>query len=197
VERILDDQSETFVFDGKTVREFKDGKSKQLSRVEAKLNLAVVQAMAMTASIQEAPFAVFGDPLLDGSDKALKQNAYRMRMLDEDQDEFFFWIRMYGDDDLPAERLLKASAHKNCDETGGVVFQKWQRVGPVMLPLQREFVTSLHETSILSMVNESAQWLESADAARFQPKSEIDDSESSASTDSPASDSSDSGKERP
>jgi S1-C subfamily serine protease len=196
LERTLDDQLETFVFDGKTVSDIKDGKSKPLSRVEAKLNLAVVQAMAMTAAIQETPFAIFGEILLDGSDKALKQNAYRMKMTDEDQDEFFFWIRMYGDDDLPAERLLKVSAHKNCDESGGVVFQQWQRVGPLMLPVQREYVTSLDETSTLSIVNESAEWLESADATWFELKSETGDSESS-TPDSPAPDSIDSGKERP
>ena len=175
----LENQSETYVFDGESIHALKDGKSKKLSPVEAKLNLAVLQAVAMNASIEQTPFEMFGEILLDGSDKALDQNAYRMKTIDRDEDEFFFWIRMYGGDDRPAERLLKTSAYKNCDQAGGVAFHQWQRVGPVMLPLRREFVSGLDETSTLSIVNDSAEWIDTVDEAWFEIEIETSNSDSS------------------
>lgn len=168
VDWTLDGQSEVYRFDGKTVQLDKDGTTKQLSLVEAKLSLPVIQALGMFASNHPQPWSTFGKVILDGSDKASDQRAYRMKVLDEDQDEFYFWLSMYGENGRPAQRLLKVSPNKNCEETGGVRFQGWNSVGPLKLPLEREFVAGLTEASSLTVINKSASWDDNVDATRFK-----------------------------
>lgn len=167
IELKLKGQTEVYIFDGKSFHVTKDDQTKELSLVEAKLNLTLVQALAMMAVIQEKPFGVFGETLLDGSDKALGQNAYRFKLLDDDEDHFYFWVRMFGYDGRPSARLLKASAHKDCDDTGGVSFFDWRPLGPVVLPHRREFLSGLTETPNLVVVNESSKWLEKVDESWF------------------------------
>ena len=167
VELEIDDQIEQFVFDGKSFFATANGITRQLSLVEAKLNLTLVQAISMNAAFIQQPFKVFGDPLIDGGDKAIGKNAYRFEILDEDQDHFYCWIRMYGDDGRHAPRLLKSSANKDCEDTGGVTFEDWQSVGPVVLPQRREFVSGLSETAKLVITNETSRWLEKIDESWF------------------------------
>ena len=177
VELKLKDQAEVYVFDGKSFYATKQGKTKQLTLVETKLNLTFVQAISMVAAFSEQPFRVFGDPMIDGGDKALGQNAYRFKMLDEDQDHFYCWLRMYGPDGRHAPRLLKASANKDCEDTGGVTFADWKNVGPVVLPKHRELVSGLTETANLVVVTESSQWLEKVDDSWFDVDHKNDDAE--------------------
>lgn len=177
VELKIEGQTEQFVFDGESFFAIQDGKTRQLSLVEAKLNLTLVQAISMVAAFMEQPFDVFGIPLIDGGDKALGQNAYRFKMLDEDQDQFFCWLRMYGPDGRPSARLLKASANKDCEDPGGVTFLDWQTVGPVVLPKRREFVSGLTESPQLVVANESSEWLESIDESWFDVDVEQGDAE--------------------
>ena len=56
--------------------------------------LPIVQALSMSAAMQEIPFASFGSVTIDGGDKALRQNAYRIRLTDDEDDKFFVWFRM-------------------------------------------------------------------------------------------------------
>ena len=88
-------------------------------------------------------------------------------MLDDDEDQFYCWLRMYGTDGRPAVRLLKASAYKDCDDGTGVSFSDWNNVGPVVLPKRRELVSGLTESVSLVITNESAQWLEDVDDSWF------------------------------
>ena len=161
-------ESAEYVYDGKKFYSVVDEKAVELSLVEAKLSLPVVQAVSMMASVHKQPYSAFGSHQLDGSDKALNQNAYRMKYLDEDDDHFFAWIRMYGEDGYPAGRLLKASAHKDCGEKGGVTFDGWNKVGPVLLPLNRQFVNGLAERQVVGIVNENAEWTEGLDEQAFE-----------------------------
>jgi serine protease Do len=150
-------QAVAYVFDGKSFFSRQGDKVKQLTVVEAKLDLNVVQAIALCASIQPQPFEPLGDPFLDGADKAAGNPAYRLKMLDADQDPFFGWLQMYGEDGRPAVRLAKASADKNCDE-GGVTFHDWQPVGPIHMPQRCQFVIGLAEDQMLEIKNISAEW---------------------------------------
>jgi len=158
----------TYVFNGNNFYSIVDEKPESLSLVESKTSLTIVQAVSMSAAIQETPFARFGEILLDGSDKAINQNAYRLKLLDEDADHFFAWLSMYGENGRPSARLLKASAHMDCDDTGGVTFHDWKKVGPVLLPLRRQFVNGLEERQLMEIVNESNEWLDSVDDAMFK-----------------------------
>lgn len=167
VELTLASESAEYVYNGKNFYAIADEKAESLSLVEAKLSLPVVQAVSMTASLQKQPYSVFGSHLIDGSDKAADQNAYRIKYLDDEDDHFFAWIRMYGADGYPSGRLLKASAHKDCDDKGGVTFADWKKVGPVLMPHTRQFVSGLAEKQLVKIVNERAEWLEEFDEQTF------------------------------
>ena len=168
IELDLDGQTELFVFDGASFYRVKDGTTTKLSLVEAKLNLTLVQAISMSAAFSKRPFQIFGDPLIDGSDKALGQNSFRLKMLDSDLDRFFCWLRMYGEDGRPAARLIKASANKDCDDPGGVTFSQWQEVGPVIYAGRRELVSGLNESTFQVLTSESSQWLDVVDDSWFK-----------------------------
>ena len=171
-----------YVFDGKKYYSIAGETNSTLSLVEAKLSLPVVQAMSMTAAFQQQPFSTLGDLTLDGSGKATDRNAYRMKYMDEDADGFFVWIGMYGENGRPSSRLLKAAADKDCDDKGGVTFEDWKSVGPLKIPLRREFVSGLEEKHIMAVVNQDAQWVEEIDEDLFVV--EVDDEESETDDDS-------------
>ena len=174
-----------YVFDGKKFYSIADETTSRLSLIESKLNLPIVQAVSMAAAAQRKPFSGLGDLSLDGSGRAVGQNAYRMKLVDDDDDGFFVWISMYGDDGRPSSRLLKAAADKDCDDKGGVTFHDWKGVGPLKIPHRREFVSGLDEKQIMAVVNQDARWVEEIDEDLFvvdfkEEESETSDSDSKA-----------------
>ncbi len=173
-----------YVFDGKNYYSIAGETTSRLTLVESKLNLPVVQAISMSAAVQQEPFATLGDLTLDGSGKAKDRNAYRMKLVDEEEDGFFVWVSMYGDDGRPSSRLLKAAAEKDCDDKGGVTFDDWKAVGPLKVPLVREFVSGLDERQILAIVNQDAKWVQDLDEDLFVVDFEEDESESNQPSDS-------------
>ena len=153
-------QKEILVFDGDDFFAIKDGRTKQLTLIEAKLNLELSQAVAMSSVFTGDPCGQFGEALIAGADKAVGRNAFRFKLLDDEADHFFCWFSMYGDDGLPSTELLKVSAHKDCQENGGVTFSEWKKVGPINLPLRREFVLGLSETKQMTIANDSVEWVD-------------------------------------
>ncbi len=172
VEWKIDGQSGLYVFDGESFYAIQNGNPRKLSLVEAKLDETLVQAISMAAVFDESPFQMFGAPMIDGSDKALGQNAYRFDMLDEDQDHFYCWLRMYGADGRHSPRLLKSSANKDCEGSGGIAFADWHQVGPVSVAWHREWVSGLSESTSLVINTQSAEWLDRMDESWFQVKAE-------------------------
>ena len=168
VDTEIGDDNQSFVFDGEEFFVVKEGKTKQISLVEAKLSLTMSQAVAMSALFRKKPLAIFGKSQIDGADKAMGGNAYRLKLLDDDQDHFFFWLRMYGDDGRPSSQLLKVSADKDCEENGGVTFSNWKQVGPVWIPMTRNFVFGLGEENKLTISNRSAEWADKVDESWFE-----------------------------
>jgi len=156
-----------YVFDGKKYYSIAGEITSRLTLIEAKLNLPVVQAISMSAIVAQAPFSLLGKMSLDGSDKAIGNNAYRMKFVDQEDDSFFVWISMYGEDGRPSSRLLKSSADKDCGDKGGVAFYDWKTVGPMTIPNRREFVSGLNESQIMSVVNQNAEWIEEVDESLF------------------------------
>ena len=185
VEFTLADETAVYMYNGKNFYRVVDESAEELSLVEAKVSLPCVQAVGMMAAMQEKPFSAFGEYLLDGADKAINQNAYRMKYQDEDDDPFYVWLRMYGDDGEMSSRLLKASANIDADDKGGVTFDDWKKVGPAKLPLRREFVTGLAEKQIVVIKNKKAEWLDDFESSLFDvPGIEFAEVETEAATDS-------------
>ncbi len=165
----VDGEKQTYLFDGKKFYTSKnDEVFSELTLVEAKLSLPIVQALSLTAVLHEQPFQPLGEFLLDGSDKALAQNAYRIKLTDHQEDPFYFWLRMYDPETgLPAERLLKASADPDGDE-GAVTFHDWQDLDGLTFPARREFVIHLDESNMLTLNHQSHQWLDKTDDTLFE-----------------------------
>lgn len=167
IEWTLGDEKETFTFDGQSFFRTDKNESTEMTLIEAKLNLPIVQAISMTAEGREIPFGVFGVTLLDGSDKAQKQLAYRLKIADDDFDSFYYWLPFEGEDPSAVHGPLKVSASQDCT-AGGVTFHDWQAVGPMMLPFRREFVTGLEESVSMSITTAVAEWSETVDAEWFK-----------------------------
>lgn len=165
----MEDESKTILFDGRKYFMKMTGEpAEEISLVQAKLQLPVVQAISLTAMLQKNAFAAQGKTMIDGGDKALQEIAYRLRVTDVEDDPFFVWLRMYDNETgLPAARLLKASPEKDCNEKGGVTFTQWKEAEGTFIPRRREFVRGLEESVFLRLINESCQWLEDTDRNLF------------------------------
>ena len=48
-----------------------------------------------------------------------------------------------------------------------MTFDGWNKVGPVLIPLNRQFVNGLAEKQIVGIVNENAEWTEGLDEQAF------------------------------
>lgn len=154
--------------------------AKELSLVEAKLSLPIVQALGMLAPNLAKPWQPFGKHLIDGSDKAFSKVAVRMLQLDQDQDKFFYWLNFLNVKGEMQYRLAKASADKDLEQAGGVIFADWQSVelkGVAddrefrwLLPLQRCFAKGLGEARILEIVNQDVRRLERIDDQWFSSR---------------------------
>jgi S1-C subfamily serine protease len=159
-----------YLFDGERFFTGESGEELQeISLVQAKLRLPFVQAISMSAAIQESPWEILGSLLIDGSDKAMSQNAWRLSIHDRDDDKFYVWLGMYDESGLPAARLLRSAANKDCLETGGVTFGDWKSIDGWMLPMHREFVFGLSETPKMTFDNLLHQWLNDPDPNLFVP----------------------------
>lgn len=136
-----------------------NGESEELSLIEAKLEPAILYSLVVSAGFASRPMSNFGAPLIDGSGKALDQNAYRMKLVDVEGDPFFVWVDMYGEDGLPAHRLLKVSAGRNCDDNG-VVFDEWTDAAGIILPKVCRVVTGLAERTVMEMRLTGSNWVQ-------------------------------------
>ncbi|MEL7497467.1 MAG: trypsin-like peptidase domain-containing protein [Planctomycetota bacterium] len=136
--------------------------AESLSLIEAKLIPQVSYAVAMQSVVIKAPFEAFGKPLIDGSDKAVGKNAYRMKLVDEEGDPYFVWLSMYGNDGLPQTRILKASGHVDCRD-GGVRFDDWKQVDDILVPSSCAIITGVGEANVMSIIHTDAPKIESGE----------------------------------
>jgi S1-C subfamily serine protease len=134
-----------WVFDGKEFARITDGKSATIGLIEAKTSPVLVQAAVIAAALNARPLTVFGDPVLDGSDKAAGRLASRIMFLDADDDWLYCWLGEpetgQGSDRLPR----KVSAHRDCLGNGGIMFDDWEWCEGLRVPRQRQLVTGLEE----------------------------------------------------
>ena len=141
------DDSVTYSWDGKQLVEQTGDVKKELSLVETKLCIEAVQAIGILAANRFCDLKFFGELSLDGSDKALRQTSYRMKIEDAEEDAFYVWMSM---EDRPAQQekieLLKAGASKNCDQQpGGIVFENWGDENGLKISRSRSVVVGIGE----------------------------------------------------
>lgn len=154
----------TFTFDGKKFAKTQDDATRVLTLTESKLSLPVTQALACSVSGHSSPFEVYGKLQLDGSDKAQSKNAYRFKLMDEDEDWFYFWMSMYDEEGTPMIELVKAGSDLDCEQNdGGVAFAGWENKFGWRLPHSKSFVVGLDEAQSHELRTTSVESIELED----------------------------------
>ncbi len=147
-----------YTHDGKQFAKTQNDNTQLMTLTESKLKLPIVQALACVVSSHEKPFQVYGRLQLDGSDKARSRNAYRFKLLDDDEDWFYFWTSMYNEDGTTNIELVKAGADLDCNQNdGGVIFEDWQDQLGWRLPHLKSFVVGLGETPSVQLQTTSVE----------------------------------------
>ena len=178
VQWIEGDVETRYVYDGKRYAMEKRGELTEISLTESKIRLPIVQAIACTSSALQAPFSAFGEASLDGSDKANSRNAYRLKLMDEDDDWFYVWVSMYDENGLPSVELLKAGGDVDCvHNDGGVAFADWKQQEGWHLPHVKTMVKGLPETASFTMKTQKVTKLDELDESRFEIVTETRDEE--------------------
>ena len=134
----------------------------RLSNVEAKLELPMLQAMAIAAINDKQSLSALGTVQLDGSDRCGRSNAFRFRVDDADKDPLYIWAVTKPGDAQAAGELRKVSASLDCLEGGvaaGVTLEQWKQVGSMSVPLSRKFIAGLDEEVEVELVNLRAEAL--------------------------------------
>ena len=137
------------VFDGKDY--FKQGKDgfEAIADKDLMQQPQTLFAIGLAAIVADKPFSKLPTSMIDGSDKALKRNAWRIAF-GGGQDPFFSWFRMYGEAGLPEPQLVKLASDRDASK-GGVVFEQWEQKQNRWLPLQGRVVNGLAETTLLTI----------------------------------------------
>ena len=137
------------VFDGKDY--FKQGKDgfEAIADKDLMQQPQTLFAIGLAAIVADKPFSKLPTSMIDGSDKALNRNAWRIAF-GGGQDPFFSWFRMYGEAGLPEPQLVKLASDRDASK-GGVVFEQWEQKQNRWLPLQGRVVNGLAETTLLTI----------------------------------------------
>ncbi len=159
----LDGEKKTLVFDGKSFASWVGGGKKEgklLTLTEAKLDPQFSQAFGILAASGGDLFSAYGKPYLDGGDKAQGRSAYRFKLLDDEEDWFYFWVNLVDDEGKGRPELAKVSADKDCDrKQGGFLFKDWVDVGRFRFSRNRFQIRGLGETVVLSYLNKRVDLL--------------------------------------
>ncbi len=168
VEQKIGDETKTYFFDGKKYWRLADGKPKQVTKTQAKMNPAIAQATVLLASNQTNPFQQLGKLSLDGSGKAMGAGAYRFKVVDENNDWYYFWLTMYDNNGQQSIQLVKGCCEKDADDNSGAwTLQRWSNEKHWQIPKQRELVDKLHENTRLIVKTVSAASGDKADDSLY------------------------------
>ncbi len=154
----LEGRSQRFAFDGAKFLEIVDGQKNELTLTQAKLAAPVVQAMGISFMNRRPGFEPMGKLRLDGSDKANSLVSSRMKLLDREEDWFYFWVSLADPARKIEAALVKASAEQDCDNRrGGVVFEEWQVASGWKVSHRRHLVMGLMESKLLTLHTQSVE----------------------------------------
>lgn len=163
VRREVGDDSAHFIYQQENLYSISDGESKKMSLVEMKLCPEAVQAIGIAAANDWLELNRFGKMQLDGSDKAQQRKAYRLKMLDEDEDAFYVWLSMQDRESNEEVSLLKAGADMDCQhDFGGISFSDWQNKDGWSVSGKRSQIKGLGEKVTTDYVNQSvhSEWVD-------------------------------------
>lgn len=160
VNHVMDNKRVVYQYDGDSFWATESGKTTELSLREAQSRWVFNQALMMGSVFRQQPLELFGKVIIDGSDKALGENAYRFKVDSPEDGTVYCWFSMYDQDGMPEVNLVKSSMERDCLNKGGSTFSSWTPVGPVRLPLKRQRVLGLEESVKLQVVDADAEWLE-------------------------------------
>ena len=161
VNQVLDGQLVVYQYDGNSFWATEAGEATELSLQEAQSRWGFEQALMMGSVFRKKPLDIFGQVLIDGSDKAMGENAYRFKVVPSEGDAVYCWFSMFDLKGKPKVSLVKSSLERDCLIGGGSTFASWTQVGPVQLPLKRQKVLGLEESIELQVIDSSFEWLES------------------------------------
>ncbi|MCP4096640.1 MAG: trypsin-like serine protease [Planctomycetaceae bacterium] len=161
VNQVLDGQLVVYQYDGNSFWATEAGETTELSLQEAQSRWGFEQALMMGSVFRQKPLDMFGQVLIDGSDKAMGENAYRFKVVPSGGDAVYCWFSMFDLKGKPKVSLVKSSLERDCLIDGGSTFASWTQVGPVQLPLKRQKVSGLEENIELQVIDSSFEWLES------------------------------------
>lgn len=138
----------TFGFDGKTFWKHEVKlPAESISFEKACREPLVVQAIAMSAMQQGSLSESIGKASLQGGDKAVGKAAYRIAVVQHDEDPIYLWLaspEVGGE--LPI--VLKTGIGLDDDEpVASLVYQNWSREGGVYWPRQKLLVRGLAENT--------------------------------------------------
>ena len=163
VHRKVNEDSAHFIYQQQELFSISDGQSKKMSLVEMKLCPEAVQAIGIAAANNWLDLELFGKMQLDGSDKAQRRKAYRMKWLDEDDDSFFVWLSMQDRQNNEHVSLLKAGSDMDCQhDFGGIAFHDWQEENGWTVSKKRSQIKGLAETATTTYINKSvaSEWVD-------------------------------------
>jgi serine protease Do len=161
VNQVMDGLLVVYQYDGNSFWQTKAGETTELSLQEAQSRWGFEQALMMGSVFRQKPLDIFGQVLIDGSDKAMGGNAYRFKVVPSEGDAVYCWFSMFDLKGKPKVSLVKSSLERDCLIGGGSTFASWTQVGPVQLPLKRQKVLGLEESIELQVIDSSFEWLES------------------------------------
>ncbi|MDA7928810.1 trypsin-like peptidase domain-containing protein [Mariniblastus sp.] len=160
VNQVMDDQEVVYQYDGDSFWVTESGKTTELTLGEAQARWGFGEALMMGSVFRQKPLELFGKVLIDGSDKAMGENAYRFKVVPPQGDTVYCWFAMYDVNGKPKVSLVKSSLERDCLVGGGSTFSSWTQVGPVQLPLKRQRIMGLDESVKLQVVDSDFEWLE-------------------------------------
>ena len=168
VEQKLGEETRTYFYDGRKHWRMADGKPKLVTRTQAKLNSAISQAAVLLASNQKIPFEQFGKLSLDGSGKASGSAAYRFKLIDDNNDWYYFWLSMYGPEGDQKIRLVKGCCERDADDNSGAwTLKQWSNEKHWLIPKQRMLVDNLEEKMRMTVKTTSVETSTKIDASLF------------------------------
>ncbi|MEX2026604.1 MAG: trypsin-like peptidase domain-containing protein [Pirellulaceae bacterium] len=104
------------------------------------------QAAVVAALISDGPLAGYGKLALDGSDKGRGRLCYRLSLTQDDSEQLFVWLSVFGAGGRPQIELQKSGVGIDDDEPiASVTYEQWQDHAGLRLPMLRKLVLSLAE----------------------------------------------------
>ncbi|HMO15350.1 MAG TPA: trypsin-like peptidase domain-containing protein [Pirellulaceae bacterium] len=173
---LLDGKETIFGFDGLRYWKVVENNREEINVTALKLSPILGQIVTLVSLNQpDEPFSVFGDLLLDGSDRSDGFISCRLKTLDQGDDWYYVWLSLFDQDGHTSIRLTKTASELNADRYGGaVVYRDWHVENGFAWAKNRLFVQGLQEEVTLVLKNIETSFVD-IDARLFEFAQESSD----------------------